>query len=226
MSSSTPTPTYLTKEPTLSILIGAPFTGKTYTIKSLLHQYQQLQPFKFGKCWYLPSVEHDEYNYLSADTADNNFSNEKLQAYVKEMRTNVSDGRKNDPNFQLEPNFIVLDGVSIESYDAQFRSWLSTFKHTNTWVFFASRSLTNLMFKEIANHAFLFKSDNDMSLCKMFGNKLSGKTQGLRYDMYMELQDKCNEQQCVLFTADECPCRTWQSPWEAPKVPDDFKLQF
>jgi hypothetical protein len=136
-------------EPHILTFIGMPKSGKSFALRALLYEFHQRRFFSFGIAM-VGTGFTGAYDYLP-DVWE--FDEERLYEHVQEMRA-----RK-----ETRPNFIILDDLMgrLDVNSKEFTHFISTFRHTSTWVFITAQMLTRgtpTTLRYCTDGAFLFRS--------------------------------------------------------------------
>lgn len=122
-------------KPKLSLLIGAPKTGKTTAIQSLIRAQHELEPFAFGRTFVRTGANHG-LDWLPNNTiAEDGYAG--LMEYIETLQAKTKHPTDIFAHIDLQPNFIILEdaGGLFMWDDHKLSRWLSTYRHHNTWVY-------------------------------------------------------------------------------------------
>jgi hypothetical protein len=159
MTSAPTSSLQLPLKPKIFLFVGRPGSGKSFAIKSLLYSYFKARIFKFGYAFVATAFNHD-YNFLPDKFVDEKYSDKKLEAYINALR------KIKEQKGDVPPNFLILDDLigKIHFYSDEVQHFLSTFRHTNTYVFITSQYIgskgSSTALREYANFVFLWRSNS------------------------------------------------------------------
>jgi hypothetical protein len=159
----------LPKKPAIMMFIGKPGSGKSHCIKSLLYSFQKNKFFGFGMAFVATKFNHD-YEYLPDELVSDQYTDKNLEKYINLIKKTILEkGKDAVPN-----NFIILDDLlgRIKFYSDEFTHFISTFRHTKTYVFISSQYLgakgSSTALREYCNHAFLWRSNTANSVDMLY----------------------------------------------------------
>lgn len=210
-------------KPKIFLFVGKPASGKSFAMKSILYDYLKTGFFKFGYAFVATKFNHD-YDFLPDKLVNENYSDQNLQKYINHLKKHLETHRT------IPPNFLILDDLlgKINFYDPGIQHFLSTFRHTNTYIFLSSQYLgagSSTALREYANYVFMWKSQSFNSIDMLynsfgkFANSNHGKIFENRDHFVEVLNDATSEEhRCLLcenvvnkpagfhyWKADECP---------------------
>jgi hypothetical protein len=146
----------LKREPNVYCFIGKPKSGKSYMIKSLIKQLSEAKYFAWGVC--ITSTNFtDDYNYIPKESLWE-YDESRLAKYVTHLQEMTTEKK-------IHPNFMILDDLlgKINTSTPFWINFLSTFRKTQTSLFFASQYLqakggSSTLMREIADFSFCFRT--------------------------------------------------------------------
>lgn len=215
------------KAPAIYLLVGKPASGKSHCLKGIVQSFQQRKHFKFILAFVRTKFNHD-YDYLPSEYVIDEYSDDKVLKHVEKMRTWI----KNNPNKQMPPNAVIFDDLmgTIDWTRPEMISWTSTYRHTNTSIFYTSQYLlgsrsTSTALREMVNYAFLYNSKQKNSLkgyYEAFGQLFPN------YDSFCEHFQKITKvkYQCMFYDANCEELKENYKGYMAPADIPDFKLTY
>jgi hypothetical protein len=229
----------LPKEPALMVLCGKQRSGKSYAIKSLMQDFQSNEDtkFKYGIVFVKTKFNH-AYDYIPDKMVKEDFETDKLMKWIDGLRNRQ---KSLPPGEKLPRNFVILDDLMgvANFYDKPMISWISTFRHTNTWVFLTCQYLaqgTSTVVRECTDLAFIFNTSNLDSQKKLYifyGQQMPGDTVKEKFNMFQKVlkdvtqsEEEDTKHQCLLFVGNQTSAERSYLAWKADPVEDDFKMKF
>lgn len=233
----------LPNEPSIMVFIGKQRSGKSYAIRSLMRDFQEHQPFSFGITYCKTKFNHG-YDYMPPESVKDKFSIEALMSWVNKLREGAEKYAAQGKKFPR--NYIILDDLvgAIKWYDGNMDNWVSTFRHTNKWVFITAQYLargSSTTLRECTDYAFIFNTSNEesMKVCSTYyGQRMPGNDTSQRLECFMKTLNDVTEAQdhhCLLFMSrpdrklapgERFLSRDYYVSWKASPVDDDFKVVF
>jgi hypothetical protein len=146
----------LNREPNIYVMVGACKRGKSYLIKSILKELCDAKYFKFGII-VTSSGFTEDYDYMDPKAVWT-YDQAKIETYITHLRKMTEEKK-------IQPNFLVLDDLlgKIDTNTPFWQNFLSTYRKTETSIFFASqylkaRGASNTLLREIADYSFMFRT--------------------------------------------------------------------
>lgn len=156
--------------PYLMVMIGKSFRGKSYMLRYILTHHLASGKLKFGMVFTNTPFTGD-YNFLPKDIVRDGYDETILAQYIGNLR------RIRETNGYVEPNFIVFDDLVgvLDNQTKFFSNWITTFRHTNTYVYIAVQYLTGRnsispVMREQTDYAIIFKSRTQQTLDALYNS--------------------------------------------------------
>lgn len=155
------------------LFLGKPKSGKTYAIKSIMHQFNNF--FSFGLLFTGTAFTGD-FEYLGRNCKVYDGWDEKsLEKHIKGLRKEAEEKKQRDKKYLMDPNYVIIDDLFglINHKSSFFMNWITTFRHTNTWIFFTAQTLhngTSPTLCKCMNYVFMFNSANHSEIEILFKN--------------------------------------------------------
>lgn len=138
--------------PHILTFIGLTESGKSTALKDLMVEFQRRNHFAFGIAM-VGSGYTGDYDYLGKENVWD-CDEERFYAYLEGLRAR----QDRQPN---PPNVVILDDLlgSLNVTGKEFGKFISTFRHTNTWIIICTQSMTkgtSTILRDNTNGAFMF----------------------------------------------------------------------
>jgi len=166
--------------PSIYVFVAAPDSGKSHAVRYLLYRLFQKGLFKDGIIITGSKCNGDFEGLLDDSRIWDGWDQQRFEDYHADLKDRTASVRAKS-NRKLSPNFIVFDDLMGILSGARvpdcFNHFISTHRHTNTWVFFLTQSIENgvpTRLKNMTNFAFACQQeDKDMchAVYKAFGNR-------------------------------------------------------
>jgi len=166
--------------PSIYVFVAAPDSGKSHAVRYLLYRMFQKSLFKDGIIITGSKCNGDFEGLLDDSRIWDGWDQQRFEDYHADLKDRTASVRAKS-NHELPPNFIVFDDLMGILSGARvpdcFNHFISTHRHTNTWVFILTQSIENgvpTRLKNMTNFAFVCQQeDKDMchAVYKAFGNR-------------------------------------------------------
>jgi hypothetical protein len=210
-------------EPSIMVFTGAPKSGKTYLMKSLLYQYAQEKYFKFGLV-FSGTAFTGQFSCIPDKYIKQEWDEKFLIDYLSRLQQLALKGN-------LQPSFLIIDdfiGKLVGSSSLVFQNLISTYRWYKLTIFMSSQylaaGLATTLIRECATHAFMFHShikNSIKSLYESFGFQMKNQ------DEFQDFFNSATEEKyyCMLAVLTKTKKDETYFGFKADSYPE-FKLKF
>lgn len=216
---------YTNRKASLTIFMGKSKSGKTYALCWLIKRLTyELKHFKFGAVFCSTSF-NGTYDFIDKRYRFGSFDEEKHKRYtqkLQEMKEQMGDN--------MPPNFIIYDDLLGElARSKHVDNWMSTFRHTNTYIFLANQYLasqtSSTLVRNQTDIGFFFPEKKQRSrkqIYEWFGSHFD------TYDKFEDVFDRATAKPHYALVYDDephDPTKAYMS-FKAPEHVLDVQLRF
>ncbi len=216
--------------PCVLLFIGKSKSGKSHAIEHIC-RYMTVQNkfWKFGICMLGSHGASRDYRWMPKKYVLDGFQPDFLEKYVEKMKKFLEEKQKDDPDYEMEHSFLILDDCLGQIKGAYWDKFVSWFRHLNITIlistqYLKARNCANTLMREQSKLVFLWPSGAKNTINGAFEWWGSGQFNSLEDFKERFRQKTSKPYQCMLIESDNNNAAENFIGWKAPKGNKNWTL--